>query len=248
MNCEKYQHLISPLLDGELSDKESQAVQTHLSICADCAKLHEDFAMVFNLCEDNFVETPAPPNSQALWCRINNVIENEIKPEIEAEETKRRIAPSFFSRVWNSSWHFSPTQVVSSVLGIALISSLLTVVGIKNFIPSEDGLSETNSEPTLFESVLAKTGIVKSQQEKHDKRIASQKSAIQYWEKRVKARKAEWDTPLQSAFDRNLGEIDKAVNQYTKVLETSPKDKIYNEMLHSALDEKMEFLREFSEL
>jgi len=248
MNCEKYQHLISPFLDGELSAKESLAVKTHLSICVDCAKIHEDFAMVFNLCEDSFSEADEPPNPQALWCRINNIIENEIKPEIEAEETKRKNKSGFLTRVFNSSWQFSPTQVVSSVLGIALISSLLTVVGIKNFIPSEDGLSETNSEPTLFESVLAKAGIIESQQEKHDKRIASQKSAIRYWEKRVRARKTEWDTALQSAFDRNLGEIDKAVNQYSKVLEDRPKDKIYNEMLHSALDEKMEFLREFSEL
>ncbi len=248
MNCEKYQNLISPFLDGELSEKKSQAVQTHISMCADCAKLHEDFASVLNFCEDSFPETTIPPNSQALWCRINNIIESEIKPEIEAEEIKQKATLGFISQSWNSNWQFSPMQIASSVVGIALISSLLTVVGIKSFIPVHEDHTDAVTEPTVFNTLLAKVGIAETPQQIKEHKIKAQKSAINYWEKRVAVRKTHWDSNLQSAFDRNLGEIDKAVNQYTKVLEEDPKDKIYNEMLNSALDEKMEFLREFSEL
>lgn len=248
MNCEKYQNFISAYLDGELSEKKSLAVEAHISACTECEQLREDFASVLNLCEESFAEAAAPPNPQALWCRINNIIENEIQPEIEAAETKRKTKRSFLANIWNSNWKFSPGQIASSVLGIALISSLLTVVGIKSFIPARDGFSETNAEPSHFETLLAKIGVVKTRQEIKVRRIKAQKSAIRYWEKRVEARKTQWDARLQNAFDRNLGEINKAVNQYTKVLEENPQDKIYNEMLDSVLDEKMDFLRDFSEL
>ena len=122
----------------KLDEKKSQQVKSHISMCANCAKLHSDFASVLNLCEEDFNEAAAPPNSQALWCRINNIIETEIRPEIEAEQLKVETKVSIWSSIWNSSLRFSPSQIAAAVLGIAIISSLLTVVGIKSFIPSDD--------------------------------------------------------------------------------------------------------------
>jgi hypothetical protein len=42
--------------------------------------------------------------------------------------------------------------------------------------------------------------------------------------------------------------INKSVNEYTEILQEDPQDSISSEMLDSALNEKMELLREFSEL
>ncbi|NNF00844.1 MAG: hypothetical protein HKN25_17645, partial [Pyrinomonadaceae bacterium] len=139
-------------------------------------------------------------------------------------------------------------QMATSALGIALVSSLLTIVGIRNFTDPNHGLSETELKPNFFEQTMAKFGLFETEQQTYERRINSRKSMIAYWEKRVELQRKQWDTHLQSAFDRNLLEIDKAVNEYTKILQEDPQDKISTEMLNSALDEKMEFLREFSEL
>jgi hypothetical protein len=53
---------------------------------------------------------------------------------------------------------------------------------------------------------------------------------------------------MRAAFDRNLFEIDQAVNDYTQILQKDPDDQLSEEMLDSALTEKMNLLRQFSEL
>ena len=66
--------------------------------------------------------------------------------------------------------------------------------------------------------------------------------------KRAQARRVQWDNKMRDAFDRNLNEIDQAVNEYTMILQQDPQDELSGEMLDSALDDKMKLLREFSEL
>ena len=52
----------------------------------------------------------------------------------------------------------------------------------------------------------------------------------------------------REAFDRNLDEINQVVFEYDKILQENPQDELTGEMLDSALNEKVELLREFSEL
>lgn len=248
MNCENCQNLISAYIDGELDAQSSQNMQAHFSVCVDCAKLHEDFASILGFCDETFLEDSIPPNPQALWCRINNIIETEIKPEIAEEEAKKEVKQSWFARLWNTKLQFSTSQVLTSFFGIALISSLLTVVGVKNFSSNADNLSENELQPTSFEKVLASLGIAETPQQKMEEQLQERKKAIDYWKKRVETRRAVWDTDTRRTFDRNLGVIEKTVNEYTEILQEDPQDKISNEMLDAALNEKMELLREFSEL
>jgi hypothetical protein len=53
---------------------------------------------------------------------------------------------------------------------------------------------------------------------------------------------------MTASFDRILNEIDQAVGEYTLILQNDPDDKLSEEMLDSALTEKMNLLRQFSEL
>ena len=51
--------------------------------------------MILDCCELEESEYALPPNPKALWCRINNLIETEIAPELKKEaaikeEQKRR--------------------------------------------------------------------------------------------------------------------------------------------------------------
>lgn len=246
MNCENCQEWLSEFIDGELDEKQSAKIQAHLTLCLECSEIHQDFSGILGIYDKPPIEEPRLPNSQALWCRINNVIESEIKPEIIKEvEAKKQVKQGWFAR--NVSLSF--TQMASAVLGIAIVSSLLTFVGIKNAtMPNDVSASNVAIQPTLFEKALSKLGLAETPQQVRERRIRDQQTAIDYWNKRVTARRDAWDKGLQKAFDRNLQEIDQAVAEYTKTLEENPQDELSNEMLDSALNEKMALLREFSEL
>jgi len=249
MNCEHCQELISVFLDNELEEQSSAEVREHLALCEACSKVCEDLAMIIDFCQLDTDEAVIPPNPQALWCRINNIIESEVQAEIfkdnkdKVEAAKTEAQTGWLPRRWN----FSFMQLASSILGIALISSVLTVIGIRNISASDNDIS-TNSQPTLFEKLLGKVGLVETPQRKRERVLKEREAAIDYWNKRVEARRVQWNTNLRDAFDRNLNEINQAVNEYTQILQENPQDELSGEMLDSALNEKMELLREFSEL
>jgi hypothetical protein len=95
---------------------------------------------------------------------------------------------------------------------------------------------------------MAKVGLIDTPQKARERRIKEQQAAIEYWNQRVAARRVQWDKNMRDAFDRNMNEIDSAVNEYTLILQRDPQDDLSGEMLDSALNEKMNLLREFSEL
>lgn len=231
--------MISAFLDNDLDELIASDIRAHLALCAPCAKVCEDFASILDVCQTEQPADIIPPNSQALWCRINNLIESEIKPEPKPEEMPRP-----------RSWHLSFPQLASAVLGIALISSLLTVVGIKNYIePSgEDYATRSPASQTTFEKVLSRLGLADTPQQARQRRIEQQQAAIEYWNDRVQTRRAQWDKNMREAFDRNLNLVNESVSEYTLILQQNPEDEISGEMLDSVLNDKMELLREFSEL
>lgn len=242
MNCEECQENISLYIDKELDSVKSRVVDAHLELCPECSKLYDEFALILDSCRDEAPSELAPPNPQALWCRINNIIENQQPPKTLPEPEPRRSFP----RVWN----LSLGQMSVAVLGIALISSLLTVVGIRNYFEpaGDDFTSRSSASQTTFEKLLSKVGLTDTPQQARQRRLKEQESAIDYWNKRVQMRRSQWDTKMRDAFDRNLNEINQAVNDYTMILEQDPHDELSGEMLDSALNDKMNLLREFSEL
>lgn len=227
-------------MDNELDEVQAGAVRTHLATCTECAKVCEDFASILDVCKTETPTELVPPNSQALWCRINNIIESETKaePPRQAEVPRGRF------------WRLSFPQLAAAVLCIAVISSLLTVVAVRNYTqPSaEDFTTRTAASQTTFEKVLSKVGLIDTPQQARERRVKQQVAAIEYWDKRVQARRVQWDQNVRNAFDRNLNEINEAVNEYTIILQQDPQDDLSGEMLDSALEEKMNLLREFSEL
>ena len=242
MNCEECQNKISVFLDDELDDTTSAAIQLHLAECSPCAKVCEDFAFILDSCHTELPSEIPPPNSQALWCRINNLIESEAKPEPQVEEPKK----GWFA----AGWRFTFSQVGAAVLGIAVISSLLTVVGIRNYFePSgADFTSRSAASQSTFEKFLSKIGLTDTPQQARDRRMKEQQALIDYWTTRVQARRAQWDGRIRDAFDRNLNVIDESVNEYTRILQENPDDELSGEMLDAVLNDKMDLLRSFSDL
>ena len=242
MNCEECQQQISPYLDGDLDENGAAAMREHLTVCLECAKLCEDFSVILASCRETVSSDIVPPNAQALWCRINNLIESEIRPEPPPIEEKK----GWFSRGWNLTF----SQAGAGVLAIALISSLLTVVGIRNYFePSgEDFTSRSNASQTTFEKLLSKIGLSDSPQQARERRMKEQQAAIEYWTRRIQERRGQWDAKMRDAFDRNLNVIDESVDEYTTILQQNPDDELTGEMLDTVLNDKMDLLREFSDL
>ncbi len=250
MNCQQCQELISLFLDNELDENISSGVRTHIALCAACAKIYEEFAMILDFCTLDEAETSLPPNSKALWCRINNIIESEIEPEVHQPQPQARVGTGFLSGIRRNRWQLSFSQVLTAVLGIALVSSLLTFVGFKNYTAEDSAKVTANASvaPSVFEKVLGKFGLVETPEQARERRVKEQQAAIDYWNKRVEVRRVNWDNHLRQAFDRNLNEINQVVFEYDRNLQENPQDELSGEMLDSALNEKMEILREFSDL
>src|SRR5215204_3921356 len=251
MNCEHCQELISVFLDNELSEQSSTEVREHLAACEQCSKVCEDLAMIIDFCQLDADEPVIPPNPQALWCRINNVIESEVQAEL-LKDNKEKAAQAEAETAQTGwlprRWNFSFMQVASAVLFVALVSSVLTIVGIRNYFARDNDISAQAAPPTLFERILGKVGLMETPQAKRERILRERETAIDYWNKRVEARRAQWNANLRDAFDRNLNEINQAVSEYTQILQENPQDELSGEMLDTALNDKMELLREFSEL
>ncbi len=237
MNCSECQEILSRFIDGELDEKRSATVSDHLAVCAECTVLCDDLAEILLQCREADSTEATPPNPAALWRRINNLIESELPAEIPVEEKPR-------------GWRFTFSQAGVAVLVVALISSFLTIVGIRNYYepPGSDLSASASEPPSTMQRLLSKVGLAETPQQARDRKFKEQQAAIEYWDRRVQMRKANWDHRMRAAFDRNLFEIDQAVNEYTLILQKDPEDQLSEEMLDSALTEKMNLLRQFSEL
>ncbi len=242
MNCGDCQEIMSRFIDGDLDDRSSAALADHLAVCAECTVIRDDLAEILLRCGEPETAEAVPPNPAALWRRINNLIESELPPETPVKQEPK----SWFARGWNLTF----SQAGAAVLTIALISSLLTIVGLRNYFepPGSDLPTRANEPPSTMHRLLSKVGLSETPQQARERRVQEQQAAIEYWDKRVQTRRASWDERMRVAFDRNLYEIDQAVSEYQMILQKDPEDQLSEEMLDSALTEKMNLLRQFSEL
>jgi hypothetical protein len=255
MNCEKCLALLNNFIDGELSAIESAALTAHLEKCSFCNVIKTDLSVIINSCEEVSTHLEEPPNSQALWLRISNLIECERSPLtfVEPKVAAVNVNTNWWTKTMERSWQLSFQQMVSAVLGVAVIASLLTVVGLQN-VSRSAGLFDQSNPASSAQNNLLKQFLQNPENADNfqrleiENRLKQQQLAIQYWNQRVETRKNQWNRNLRDAFDRNLHEIDQVVADYKQQLQNNPQDKISEEMLDSALKDKMDLLREFSEL
>lgn len=242
MNCEQCQELLSPYLDNELEQPVSASVRTHLSLCAECAEVCEDLAAIMDLYALDDSAKSQTIDSAELWDNISKGIEKE------AKTSGRLIFASPARRGLNRIWRLTLPQAVASVAAIVVVTSLLTFVALSGWISPSSVPADSIAEQSPFEKLMAAAGIMDSPEEQIRKRIEQRRQAIDFWNKRIEARRVQWDGHFRDAFDRNLSEIDQVVNEYSQALERNPDDALSGEMLDSALYDKEELLRAFSEL
>lgn len=229
MNCETCQELIHDLVDGSISRNDEFTLNTHLKDCLDCESVRQDLSAIVGFARTNRGDYEAPPNEQALWLRIRNVIEADQRG---AGVTPADPQPSFWERLMGRSWELSLPQLVASTAAIVLLVALTTVVGLRRWgadVPTTQAIA-----------VAADSNV--------NDRIWQRQQAINYWNQRVEMNKTRWSPEMRAVFERNLRVIDQAVASSLDELKRNPHDEISEQMLNESMNDKLALLKEFSDL
>ena len=256
MNCEKCQDLLSEFLDVAIEPADARLLDAHLSECLHCFTARDEVGSIVTFCRDSRGQHHvALPDERAMWLRIVNTIEAERGAQAKAAAAATAAAnpkpaarrESWWSRLMNRSWELSLPQMASAVAAIAIAVSLATAFGVRRM----QGADATDSSPAATARATAPGGgvnvafAVDGTTPGNGGHVWQQ---IDYWNQRVEARKNHWSPQMREAFDSNMRVIDQAVNDYQQELKARPHDDVSEEMLNAALDDKMELLREFSDL
>lgn len=245
MNCEKCQELLSDFLDGKLKDEEHSSMSAHLEECLSCYGTHGELDAIVSFCREHRGEYTTPPNEQALWVRIRNSI--EIESGATALAAARSLPPnprqSLWSRVVNRSWELSLPQMTAAVSAIAIAVALATAFSVHRMQGDTARTNEGGNGAGHGGFKPATLAVYNP-----DDQIRQQQIAIEYWNQRVEQHKVRWNPQLRDAFERNMRVIDQTVEDSRQVLIQNPHDEVYEEMLNTALNDKMELLKEFSDM
>ncbi len=231
MNCEKCQELIHDLLDGTISRQDEVLLNTHLRECLDCESVRDDLSSIVDFSRSQRGMYEAPPNPQALWLRIRNVVEAE-GVTLRSEVTTGAQAKSWFANLFGKSWELSLPQLAAFTAAIVLCVSLITVVGVRRL----GNGPQVSTEPTRMEASNI------------NERVFQRQQVINYWNQRIETNKSRWSPEMREVFERNLLVIDQAVSQSLNELNRNPHDEISEQMLNESLNDKLQLLKEFSDL
>ncbi len=227
MNCENYQDLLSDFVDGSLSPEDHNSVETHLIACGGCAEARGDLDAIVVFCRENRGEYDAVPNEHALWLRISNTIESELPARTGADVGAER---GWWSRLMTQRWQLSFPQLAAAASAIVIVVVMGTVFGVRRI--------QNQGIPTPVASNSATV----------EERYRQQQQVIAYWNQRVELNKARWNPQMRETFDRNMSVIDAAVNDSMRQLKQNPHDGVSEDILNAALNDKVELLKEFSDL
>lgn len=234
MNCEKCQELLSDFLDGSLGHREHAAVSAHLAACLDCDAAREDFNAIIGAAREARTRLYAPTDERALWLRVRGAVETEARAASAAAVRASR--EGFWPRLFHKRWELSLPQLAAGVAALVVAVSFVTTMGVQ-YVASRRVAAgaEKTALHGVADAVYPRTY------------LEPREASLQYWQERVEARKASWNPRMRASFDRSVGVLDQAVNESLSELQQNPHDEVAEEMLNSALEDKIELLREFGE-
>jgi len=233
MNCEKCREQLSDFLDGTLGHAEHAAVSAHLAACLDCSEAREEFNSILAAARDAHEYLYAPRDERALWLRVRNAVESENRAAAAAAKASRG---GFWSRLLNARLELSLPQLAGGIAAVVVSVAFVTAVGLR--------YSASTQAPRATDRVVRR---VVSDEFYPSTYVAPQEANIRYWEQRVEARKASWNPRMRASFERSVTVLDKTVEESLADLRENPHDEVAEEMLNSALRDKMELMREFGE-
>lgn len=233
MNCEKCQEQLSDFLDGTLGHAEHASVNAHLAACSECADAREEFNAILAAARDAHEHLYAPADGRALWLRVRDAVENEERPVPAAVVVGAR--SGFWSRLLNARFQLSLPQLASGVAALAVSVAFVTAVGLRYVGPASAPRADRSIRRVVSGDLYPSTYV-----EPHE-------ASMRYWQQRVEARKASWNPRMRASFDRSVTVLDQTVEESLADLRNNPHDEVAEEMLNSALRDKIELMREFGE-
>ena len=202
---------------------------------------------IVSFCRESRGQYDAPPNDQALWLRIRNTVESEHVTNAAAQNPRRQARrESWLSRSMRRSWELSFSQMVTAVVAIIIFASLATVFSLRS-LQNNSGSATTNLNSTGGQTVALTTNNGGAQVFELKDRPWQQQQ-INYLTQVVEQHKSHWNPQVRADFERNLDLLDQTVNESLQKLSVHPHDDVTEEMLNAALNDKMQLLREFSDL
>ena len=243
MNCEKCHELLSDYLDGALGRDDDAAFGTHLEECFPCFNVHAELNSIVSYCRDHRGEYDvAPPNERALWLRIRNTVEAESEAAAARPAVRRE---GWWTRMMGRSWELSLPQVAMAVVAIIVVASLATVFGLRGLQKAGAGGNVASAD---LNSRAAAGSLAVAGRDADLNTRAWQQQQIKYWTQVIEERKAHWSPQVRQDFEHNLSLLDETVQDSLKKLSEQPHDEVTEEMLNAALSDKMQLLKEFSDL
>lgn len=258
MNCDKCLALISDFLDGTLTGESRVLVSNHLKSCVECTAVHQELDTILNAAHEERYNYAAVPNERALWLRVRNTIEADLERDArralagEAAGSPRRNKSfglreeSLWTKLLSKRWQLSLPQLAAAVMAIIITVSFVTALGLRGI--NSDGVESIAAAPVSSSQGTAEISGRTVVKFNPDDYVRQQQPKIEYWNQRVEQHKARWSPRMRAAFERNIKVIDQSVNDSLSELRHSPHDEVLEEMLNSALQNKVEILKEFSEL
>jgi predicted anti-sigma-YlaC factor YlaD len=250
MNCEKCQELLSDYLDGAISGEDNATFGAHLEECFPCFNVHAEMNSIVSFCRENRGQYVAPPNERALWLRIQNTVESELLASAAAAQNPMREAvqrQSWWSRTMGRSWELSLPQVAMAVIAIIVVASLATIFGLRGMrqVGADGNVASAGVRNSQGFAVSGNPNALDL-----NSRIWQQQQQIKYWSQIVEERKAHWNPQVRADFEHNVSLLDETVQDSMKKLSErqTEHDEVTEEMLNSALNDKMQLLKEFSDL
>ena len=74
------------------------------------------------------------------------------------------------------------------------------------------------------------------------------KQVIDYWNQRIELKKARWSPETREKFERALRVLDQDVANSLNELNRNPHDEVWEQMLNQSLNDKIGFLKDYSDL
>lgn len=237
MDCEKCHQLLGDFLDGTLGVRERALLGKHLGECAVCASARDDFSAILGAARESRDYLAAPPNARALWLRIRNTIEAEQEARERAALAAAQAAAARDEtplRRWlNKRWALTLPQLTAAVAAVVVGVSAITALSLQNM--TRDG-----QDGSLARQTRQPQGARRPK--------PGDMLAIEYLKQRVEQRKSRWNPRMREAFEYNMSVIDAALDESLRELDVSPHDEVSEEAMNAALRDKMELLKQFSEL
>ncbi|MCS6807162.1 MAG: anti-sigma factor [Acidobacteriota bacterium] len=239
MSCTAYQEKISDYIDELLSPAERQLIETHFLDCPDCYSCYQDLLAI---CQASR-QLPLHEPSDRVW--------QNILAHINSAPTPRPVpAPTRWLERWLpfnfSGWAWQPALAAVLLIAIGGAVFYYRTSTPVNQPPIAQGNSSNwgeGSTPRISRRITNKSITQKTRIE-----MDIVQERINELQQRIKVAQSRWSPELKAVYQQNLKKIDACLSYCQEKARLNSTDLALQAVYESALQAKLEMLKQFSEL